>query len=128
MNTHQRAHQLWSVLVFAASNRQTLTYDFAGKLTGLPAVAIGRDLLPIQYFCKQQGLPPLTVLVVNQATGRPGEGLLVDDFALTLQEVFNFDWLIYKAPHSQVGPKEEDFINASQQNSSTNDAVLRMEI
>lgn len=116
MDKHQRAHQLWSVLAFAARNRQILTYAFIGKLVGLPAAAIGRSLYPIQYFCKQHELPPLTVLVVNQATGLPGEGLRVDDFdfALTLQEVFNFEWLTYKAPHSQVGPKEEDFRNASQ--------------
>ena len=122
MNTHQRAHQLWSLLAHAAFNRQTLTYALVGKLVGLPAAAIGRDLLPLQLYCKQQGLPPLTVLVVNQATGLPGEGVPVDDFALTLQQVFNFDWLTYKAPQSQVGPKEEDFSNASQRHSTTNNA------
>lgn len=81
MNTHQRAHQLWSLLAYAAYNRQTLTYEFLGKLVGLPAAWIGRDLLPIQYFCKQRGLPPLTILVVNQSTGLPGKGLPVGDFA-----------------------------------------------
>ena len=114
MNNHQRAHQLWSVLAFAASNRQTLTYAFLGKLVGLPAAAIGRSLYPIQYFCKQQGLPPLTVLVVNQATGRPGEGLDVDDFAKMVQEVFEYDWISYKAPGSEVGPDAEDFKKASE--------------
>jgi len=114
MNNHQRAHQLWSVLAFAAYNRQTLTYSFAGKLVGLPAAAIGKSLYPIQYFCKQQGLPPLTVLVVNQATGRPGEGLDVDDFAKMVQEVFEYDWISYKAPEAEVGPDAEDFKKASE--------------
>jgi hypothetical protein len=116
MDNSQRAHQLWSVLVFAAHNRQILTYAFLGKLVGLPAAAIGRSLYPIQYFCKQQGLPPLTVLVVNQATGRPGEGLDVDDFAKMVQEVFEFDWISYKAPGSEVGPNSEDLKQASENN------------
>lgn len=112
MDNNQRAHQLWSILAFAAYNRQTLTYAFLGKLVGLPSSAIGRSLYPIQYFCKQQGLPPLTVLVVNQATGLPGEGLEVDDFAKVVQEVFEFEWITYKAPGSEVGPEAEDFQNA----------------
>jgi len=114
MNTHQRAHQIWSVLVFAAYNRQTLTYAFLGKLVGLPAAAIGRSLYPIQYFCKQQGLPPLTVLVVNQSTGIPGKGFKVDDFAKMVQEVFEFEWISYKAPKAEVGPDAEDFKKASE--------------
>jgi hypothetical protein len=114
MNTHQRAHQLWSVLVFAASNRQTLTYAFLGKLVGLPARGIGRDLFPIQYFCEQRGLPPLTVLVVNQSTGLPGKGLPVGDFAKAVHEVFKFDWITYTAPSSRIGPKEKDFKKASE--------------
>jgi hypothetical protein len=27
------------------------------------------------YYCKQNDLPPLTVIVVNKATGIPGDGL-----------------------------------------------------
>ena len=114
MNNHQRAHQLWSVLAFAAYNRQTLTYAFVGKLVGLPAAAIGRSLYPIQHFCKQQKLPPLTVLVVNQETGLPGEGLEVNDFAKMVEEVFEFDWISYKAPGSEVGPNAEDLKQASE--------------
>jgi hypothetical protein len=114
MDNSQRAHQLWSVLAFAAHNRQTLTYALLGKLVGLPAAAIGRSLYPIQYFCKQQGLPPLTVLVVNQVTGRPGEGLDVYDFAKMVQEVFEFDWISYTAPSSEVGPNAEDLKQASE--------------
>lgn len=113
MNNSQRAHQLWSVLVFAAYNRQTVTYGFIGKLMGLPAAGIGRALYPIQDFCKQHELPPLTVLVVNQATGLPGDGLEVTDFPKMVQDVFEFDWISYKAPGSDVGPNEEQFINAS---------------
>ena len=113
MDNSQRSHQLWSVLAFAAYNRQTLTYAFLGRLVGLPAAAIGRSLYPIQDFCKQQKLPPLTVLVVNQATNLPGDGLEVDDFDKMVQEVFEFEWITYKAPGSEVGPNEEVFRNAS---------------
>ena len=113
MNAHHRSHQLWSVLAFAAFNRQILSYALVGRLVGLPAAAVGRDLFPIQYFCHQRGLPPLTVLVVNQITGLPGDGLAVENFAKSIQEVFEFDWLAYNAPGRDVGPKAEDFEQAS---------------
>ena len=80
-----------------------------GKATGLPAAAIGSHLLPIQTFCVREGLPKLTILVVNKQTGHPGEGLQVVDFAREVYEVFEFDWLSFKAPGSEVGPNAEDF-------------------
>jgi len=117
MNRYQRAHQLWSVLILAAKNRQILTYAMAGKITGLPPAALGKHLYPIQYYCQQQKpeLPPLTVLVVQQDSGLPGEGLMVADFAKSIQEVFNFDWFMHKAPKSKMGPDAEDFQRATEQ-------------
>ena len=117
MNQYQRAHQLWSVLILAAKNRQTLTYAMAEKITGLPARGVGKSLYPIQYYCEQHTpkLPPLTVLVVKQDSGLPGKGLVVADFAKSLQEVFAFGWFLHTAPESKVGPDAEDFQQATEQ-------------
>jgi len=46
----------------------------------------------IMHYCIQNDLPPLTVLVVNQDTGLPGEGLIGADLNADRETVFNFNW------------------------------------
>jgi len=105
MKKEERACQLWSLLVFAATNRQTLTYGLVAKLIGAPAAAIGGWLEPIQSYCLINGLPALTVLIVSGSTGEPGEGFVgcvVKDVPHEQQRVFAFDWLHRDAPSPDV--------------------------
>ncbi|MCG8634778.1 MAG: hypothetical protein MI863_13175, partial [Desulfobacterales bacterium] len=74
MRKSERACQIWSVLAWAAKHRQTITYGQLAKLTGVPAVGIGKYLDPIQAFCRKEKLPPLTVLAVRSDSGLPGQG------------------------------------------------------
>ena len=48
MTRYERAAQLWSVLTLAARHQHILSYDIAGRLTGLPRQAVGDNLAPIQ--------------------------------------------------------------------------------
>jgi len=114
MNMYQRSHQIWSVLVLLARNRQTITYGDLGKACGLPAPALGSPLYSIQYYCEEQELPKLTLLVVQQDAGVPGEGISSKEFPSEIQHVFNYDWLAHKALSSKVGPAEEEFERAKQ--------------
>ena len=100
MKNEQRALQLWSILVLAALNRQTLTYMMVSKLTGLHLPSVGDALFPIQYYCKENKLPPLTVLVVREKDGIPGDGLPYSpaECARSTQEVFSYDWSKHNAP------------------------------
>ena len=99
MNVHERAAQIWPLLGWAATNRQVLTYDIVGRLTGLPARGLGRNLEPIQSYCLLNGLPPLTILVVSQDSGMPGVGFIAaQDIPRTQQQVFAHDWLAEDAP------------------------------
>lgn len=41
------------------------------------AIAVSNFLGSIMYYCQQHQLLPLTVIVVNQTAGRPGEGLIM---------------------------------------------------
>ena len=75
MTVYERAAQIWPLLSYAATHRQTLTYDILGKLIGVPRFGLGKQLEPIQSYCLIHNLPPLTVLVVNQS-GRPSEGFI----------------------------------------------------
>jgi hypothetical protein len=90
-----RALQAYLVLIGLAWNRQTITY---GQLSqnqmqygqgGILASPLGC----IMGWCYENGLPPLTALVVNDQTGLPGEGLYTaSDYPATQQRVFGFNW------------------------------------
>jgi len=88
-----RASQIWQILVCKASNRQTLTYGQLADLLGFEgAGTLAHFLGHIMYYCIQNDIPPLTVLVVNQDTGLPGEGLINADLNADRERVFSFDW------------------------------------
>lgn len=76
MKIPERAAQVWSLLVLAARNRQTLTYELVGKMTGMHTAGLGAVLEPIQSYCLLRDLPPLSALVVNKASGLPGTGFI----------------------------------------------------
>jgi hypothetical protein len=61
-----------------------LGYESAGVLS--------QPLGHIMYYCQQNDLPPLTILVVNQDTGLPGEGLTGVKLNADRESVFRFDW------------------------------------
>lgn len=54
-------------------SRQVLTYGELGRLIGYTHVGvIGNVLGPIMAYCERENLPPLTSIVVNEKTGKPG--------------------------------------------------------
>ncbi len=78
-----------------------------GKAIGVLPVYLGDYLEPIQSFCLIHGLPPLTVLVVQEATGVPGHGFSASkDVPGSQAEVFARDWLELRVP------KPDDLANA----------------
>jgi hypothetical protein len=101
MNRPERASQIWAVLAWAARNRQSITYAQLGKLVGVPAAGLGQLLEPIQSYCLVNGLPPLTVLVVQQDSGAPGSGFIgatASEFAKAQADVFATDWIEHGNP------------------------------
>lgn len=99
MTVTQRAVQIWPVLVFAARNRQLLTYETLAELVGVPAQGLGQCLGPIQAFCLVNDLPPLTVLVVQKDTGLPGVGFTAAAEIPSAQaRVFGHDWSAQRCP------------------------------
>ena len=72
-----RALQIWQILIEMAANRQITTYNALAQMLGYQGAGqfMTGFLDPIMRYCQANGLPPLTVLVVNQETGRPGAGL-----------------------------------------------------
>ena len=63
-------------------------------------------LAPVMYYCREQQLPPLTVLVVRRETGLPGEGLTtLENVNRDRESVFAHGWFQMKAP--ETGDFEE---------------------
>ena len=54
----------------------------------------------IAFYCKQNGLPSLTDLVVKKNTGLPGDGLAtqVADFNAERERVYAHDWYLIFPP------------------------------
>ena len=100
MTKYQRSCQIWSLLICAARERKTYTYGDVAKILGYSGAGVmGNQLGPIMFYCKDNGLPPLTVLVVNQETGLPGEGLsTLEEVNIDREKVFNFDWFSLEPP------------------------------
>jgi len=90
----RRGLQIWLILVGKAHARQTITYGALADLLGFERAGTLAPLLGhVMFFCRASGLPPLTVLVVNQETGRPGDGLTgVEDVDRARERVFQYDW------------------------------------
>lgn len=89
----ERAVQIWLILIGAAYNRQILTYRILAEMLNYKGAGVfARTLGHIMFYCREEGLPPLTVIVVNQETGLPGEGLTETDLNADRERVFNFDW------------------------------------
>src|ERR1700722_5354043 len=102
MNRFQRAAQIWALLVFAARNRQILSYDLVARAIGVPRTAVGGFLGPIQSYCLADGLPPLTALVVSDRSGLPGIGFIAaQDIPAAQVAVFRHPWLDAQTPTVQ---------------------------
>ena len=87
-----RASQIWQILVSKAYNRQTVTYGELMKILGYKGAGVfGDTLAHINYYCKQNDLPPLTVIVVDQETGLPD--FPVDkDMNRARENVYRYPW------------------------------------
>jgi len=105
MTKSERACQIWAVLALCAKNRQSITYSILSKLIGVPTNGLGQLLEPIQSYCILNKLPPLTILVVKQESGLPGDGFTgskADEFGKALMKVFEEDWLEHGNPQPEI--------------------------
>ncbi len=99
MTLAERAVQIWQVLVGAAYTRQTLTYRLLGDRIGVGANLLASPLGLVARYCDVKMLPPLTVLVVRQGDGRPGEGFTwATDLDGAREAVYDCAWYQLRPP------------------------------
>ena len=104
MTRSERACQIWAVLAWAARHRQSITYSQLADITGAHRPGLGQLLEPIQSYCFLNGLPPLTVLVVQQESGLPGSGFsgaTAEELGKVQMAVFATDWLAHGNPQPE---------------------------
>jgi hypothetical protein len=107
MTRAERAMQIWQILIAAAHDRRTFTYGQIANLLDFKGAGVVASFLnPIMGYCDAKGLPPLTVLVVNQDTGLPGGGLTtLQDVNQDREAVFNHNWFgMYPIQISDLQP------------------------
>jgi HNH endonuclease len=101
------AYRAWPILCQLAADGSVITYGDLGELIGTTHRHIGRVLSVIQTYCLNAQLPPLTILVVNKNTGRPGEGFIAwdaDDIDTGFEQVYNYtNWLALPNPLAYAG-------------------------
>lgn len=95
VNQEERAAKAWSVLSGVAKKQTLITYKQLGDAIGVHHRAVRYVLGVIQTYCLDNRLPPLTILVVNGDSGRPGEGFIAwdaDDIDAGLRKVYTKNW------------------------------------
>ena len=91
VNHEQRAFRAWPILTTLAAQHGITTYGKLAEGIGIHHRPLHYALAPIQDYCEQEDLPPLTILVRNKDTGKPGGGFH-DWNRGREEEVWAFDW------------------------------------
>ena len=98
---YQRAQKAWIKLLELAGSRKTCNSKEIGDYIGIHRRVVRHALNPIQKYCLNNNLPPLTILVVNSITGMPGEGFRAvkkEEIPKKMNEVFEYNWKEIKNP------------------------------
>jgi len=100
-----RAIQAWLILVSAAKNRQTLTYEGLSELMyGHKAQGVLDKILGhIAFYCQKEHLPLLTSIVVGKKRGAPGEAIPIDlsQIDSERERVYKEDWFNIYPPTAE---------------------------
>lgn len=92
---------MWTLLVCAARDRRVYTYNEVRKVLRLGGAGVVSGFIdPVMRYCQQRGLPPLTVLVVNERTGLAGVGLTTSGNR-DRERVFRHDWFASEPPETR---------------------------
>ena len=108
-----RAVQAWQILVSAAMNRKTYTYEglsilmYKKKASGVLDKILGH----IAFYCIDNDLPALTSIVVGKRRGTPGKDIPVNPAHMDSEReaVYEFDWFNIHPPSS--GDLSESYKN-----------------
>lgn len=102
---------IWPLLTEAGSAGETLTYTKVAPTIATNPLSVGLALGPIQTYCMENRLPPLTAVVVGKNSGMPGGGFVawdVDDLAAALSAVAAYNWELIGNPFAGFGAEDTE--------------------
>lgn len=105
-NWDYEAGKVWPMLVQAASDKRTMYYQDIADEIGTNALSVGYALYPIAMYCDNEGIEPLTSIVINQGTKKPGNGFLRiwgNNYKDAIALAFNKDWSVIENPFANFG-------------------------
>ncbi|MBX9902800.1 MAG: HNH endonuclease [Burkholderiales bacterium] len=108
-NWEHAAGILWPLLTAAAARKRTPTYQELAPRIGTNPLSVGKALSPIQDYCLEERLPPLTSIVVGKYNQMPGTGFIawdISDLDSAHRLVFSKDWRSVQNPFSDFGPDD----------------------
>lgn len=95
VNHYERAFRAWPLLTDRAAKRSKITYGEVAEHLQIHHRPVRYVLGVIQDWCLREPKPPLTILVISQDKGQPGQGFIAwDSSNLTdgYQEVYAYPW------------------------------------
>ena len=125
------AGKIWPKLTQAAERHEFLHYGDLAPLIPTNPLNVGRALGPIQTYCLDRGLPPLTAIVVNKGKNTPGGGYIAttkEDWEHAVAIVRRFDWLTEQNPFSSFDLDDSDdvLIHRLLSNPDSAETIYRM--
>lgn len=109
-NWYHAAGVIWPLLTAAGASGRILTYtDVAPSISTNP-LSVRFALGPIQAYCMENRLAPLTAIVVGLRTGVPGGGFIawdVDDLPAALAAVRAQNWDLVGNPFAGFGAEDD---------------------
>jgi putative restriction endonuclease len=119
VNHELRAFRAWPILTRTAQSKtkDLITYGFLAEQIGIHRRVLRFVLGLIQDYCMNEKLPPLTILVVDQATRRPSSGFIAwdaDNIEVGLKKVRDYPWSDIQNPFTfaSKGASEEDLAHS----------------
>jgi putative restriction endonuclease len=100
---------IWPLLTEAGAAGRTVTYTEVAPAIATNPLSVGLALGPIQAYCIENRLAPLTAIVVGMHTGVPGGGFVawdVDDLPAAIAAVAAQNWDLVGNPFSGFGPND----------------------
>lgn len=102
MNTkYELANLAWPILVSSALRKDTIIYEDLARSLGYEGAQVTRHALgPLQDYCLERDLPPLTSIVIGKKSRLPGAGFIAGDGNLSdvHSRVFAFAWKTITRP------------------------------
>ena len=105
-NWFHAAGVIWPMLTEAGSSGRTLTYTQVAPAIATNPLSVRLALGPIQTYCMENRLAPLTAVVVGKNSSVPGDGFVawdVDDLAAALAAVQAQNWTLVGNPFTGFG-------------------------